>query len=119
MWDCRAEGFVDLDALATTLGGTVGVSRAVTSAGWRPHAEQIGQTGERIAPDLYIACGISGASQHMVGCRGAKKLLVINTDADAPILARADYAVVGDLPQVVPAITTEVARRRTDDPPER
>jgi len=110
-----AEGFGDLDALATTLGGTVGVSRAVTSAGWRPHAEQIGQTGERIAPDLYIACGISGASQHMVGCRGAKKLLVINTDPDAPILARADYAVVGDLHQVVPAITAELARRRTDD----
>jgi electron transfer flavoprotein alpha subunit len=108
-----AEGFASLDALAAALGGTVGVSRAVTSAGWRPHAEQIGQTGERIAPDLYIACGISGASQHMVGCRGAKKLLVINNDPDAPILAKAHYAVVGDLHQVVPAITEELERRRS------
>lgn len=107
-----AEGFADLEALAAELGGTVGVSRAVTSAGWRPHAEQIGQTGERIAPDLYIACGISGASQHMVGCRGAKLLLAINSDPDAPILAKSDYAVIGDLHQVVPAITAELERRR-------
>ena len=84
----------------------------MTSAGWRPHAQQIGQTGERIAPDLYVACGISGASQHMVGCRGVKKLLAINSDPDAPILAKADYAVIGDLHQVVPAITAELARRR-------
>jgi electron transfer flavoprotein alpha subunit len=107
-----ADGFSSLDALAATLGGTVGVSRAVTSAGWRPHAQQIGQTGERIAPDLYIACGISGASQHMVGCRGAKKLLVINRDPDAPIVARADYAVIADLHQVVPAISAEIERRK-------
>lgn len=106
------EGFTSLDALAEALHGTVGVSRAVTSAGWRPHAQQIGQTGERIAPDLYVACGISGASQHMVGCRGAKKLLAINSDPDAPILAKADFAVIGDLHQVVPAITAELARRR-------
>jgi electron transfer flavoprotein alpha subunit len=105
------EGFASLDALAAALGGTVGVSRAVTSAGWRPHAEQIGQTGERIAPDLYVACGISGASQHMVGCRGAKRLLAINNDPDAPILAKADYAVIGDLHEVVPAITAEIERR--------
>lgn len=107
-----AEGFASLDALAAALGGVVGVSRAVTSAGWRPHAEQIGQTGERIAPDLYIACGISGASQHMVGCRGADRLLAINDDPDAPILARSDYAVIGDLHQVVPAIVAELERRR-------
>ena len=107
-----AEGFASLDALAAALGGVVGVSRAVTSAGWRPHAEQIGQTGERIAPDLYIACGISGASQHMVGCRGADRLLAINDDEDAPILARSDYAVIGDLHQVVPAIVAELERRR-------
>jgi electron transfer flavoprotein alpha subunit len=106
-----AEGFANLDALAAALGGTVGVSRAVTSAGWRPHAEQVGQTGERIAPELYIACGISGASQHMVGCRGAKRLLAINSDPDAPILARSDFAVIGDLHQVVPAIVAELARR--------
>jgi len=107
-----AEGFASLDALASLLEGAVGVSRAVTSAGWRPHAEQVGQTGERIAPDLYIACGISGASQHMVGCRGAKRLLVINNDPDAPMVAKADYAVIGDLHQVVPAVTAEVQRRR-------
>ncbi len=107
-----AGGFASLDALAAALGGAVGVSRAVTSAGWRPHAEQIGQTGMRIAPDLYIACGISGASQHMVGCRGAKRLLAINTAPDAPILARSDYAVIGDLHQVVPAIIAEIERRR-------
>jgi electron transfer flavoprotein alpha subunit len=107
-----AEGFASLDALAALLEGAVGVSRAVTSAGWRPHAEQVGQTGERIAPDLYVACGISGASQHMVGCRGAKRLLVINNDPDAPMVAKADYAVIGDLHQVVPAVTAEVQRRR-------
>ena len=85
--------------------------KALRSSG-RPHSEQIGQTGERIAPDLYIARGISGASQHMVGCRGAKKLLAINRDPDAPILAQADYAVIGDLHQVVPAISAELERRR-------
>jgi electron transfer flavoprotein alpha subunit len=106
-----AEGFAALDTLASALGGAVGVSRAVTSAGWRPHAEQVGQTGERIAPDLYIACGISGASQHMVGCRGAKALLAINTDPDAPIFERSDYAVIGDLHEVVPAIVAELQRR--------
>jgi electron transfer flavoprotein alpha subunit len=107
-----ADGFASLDELASALDGVVGVSRAVTSSGWRPHAEQIGQTGQRIAPDLYIACGISGASQHMVGCRGAKKLLAVNSDPDAPIFAKADYAVIGDLHQVVPAVTAELERRR-------
>jgi electron transfer flavoprotein alpha subunit len=105
-----AEGFRSLDELAALLGGTVGVSRAVTSLGWRPHAEQIGQTGTRIAPDLYIACGISGAIQHIVGCKAAKKILAINTDPQAPILAHADYAVIGDLQKVVPAVTEEIRR---------
>lgn len=103
-----SDGFRPLEELAGLLGGAVGCSRAVTSAGWRPHAEQIGQTGTRIAPDLYIACGISGATQHMVGCRGAKRLLVINSDPEAPILAQADWAVIGDLHQVVPAIVAAV-----------
>ena len=84
----------------------------MTSLGWRPHAEQIGQTGTRIAPDLYIACGISGAIQHIVGCKGAKKILAINTDPQAPILAHADYAVIGDLQKIVPAVTEEVRRSR-------
>lgn len=103
--------FSELEALAKQLGAAIGVSRAVTSAGWRPHAEQIGQTGVRIAPELYISCGVSGASQHMVGCLSAKHILAINTDADAPIMARADYAVIGDLHQIVPAITAELERR--------
>jgi electron transfer flavoprotein alpha subunit len=103
-----AEGFRDLEELAGLLGGAVGCSRAVTSAGWRPHSDQIGQTGLRIAPDLYIACGISGATQHIVGCKGAKRILAINTDAEAPILAQADYAVIGDARQIVPAIVAEL-----------
>src|SRR5207302_1790087 len=83
-----------LEELADLLGGAVGCSRVVTSLAWRPHADQVGQTGTRIAPDLYIACGISGAIQHMVGCKGAKHLLAINTDPDAPIMAKAEYAVI-------------------------
>jgi len=105
-----AEGFAMLDELADLLGGAVGVSRVVTSAGWKPHAMQIGQTGLRIAPDLYIACGISGAIQHIVGCKGAKKILAINKDPHAPMLARSDYAVVGDLHEVVPAVIEELRR---------
>jgi len=103
-----AEGFQKLETLARRLGGAVGCSRAVTSLGWRPHLDQVGQTGTRIAPELYIACGISGASQHMVGCRAAKRLLAINTDPDAPILAHADYAVIGDLHEVVAAVNAEL-----------
>lgn len=105
-----AEGFADLEELASLLGGAVGVSRVVTSAGWRPHAEQVGQTGLRIAPDLYIACGISGAIQHIVGCQAAKVILAINKDPEAPIMQRARYAVIGDLHAVVPAISAEVRR---------
>jgi electron transfer flavoprotein alpha subunit len=101
-----------LDDLADLLGGTVGVSRVATSLGWRPHLQQIGQTGTRIAPDLYIACGISGAIQHIVGCKAAKRILVINTDPDAPILRRATYAVLGDVHTVVPAISAEIRRVR-------
>ena len=105
-----ADGFGPLEELAGLLGGTVGCSRVVTSNGWRPHADQIGQTGTRIAPDLYVACGISGATQHIVGCRAAKRILVINTDPEAPILSQADYAVIGDLQKVVPAVTQEIRR---------
>jgi electron transfer flavoprotein alpha subunit len=96
--------------LADQLGGTVGCSRAVTSLGWRPHSDQVGQTGTRIAPDLYIACGISGAIQHMVGCKSAKHILAINTDAEAPIMLKADYAVIGDVAQVVPAINAAIRK---------
>ena len=107
-----AEGFAKLEELAALLGGAVGGSRVVTSLGWRPHADQIGQTGLRIAPDLYIACGISGAIQHIVGCKAAKRILAINTDPESPIMAVADYAVIGDLSTIVPAINDEIERRR-------
>ncbi|HSO30406.1 MAG TPA: electron transfer flavoprotein subunit alpha/FixB family protein [Candidatus Sulfomarinibacteraceae bacterium] len=105
-------GFAIIEELAGLLGAAVGVSRAVTSAGWRPHAEQVGQTGTRVAPDIYVACGISGAIQHIVGCKAAKRILAINTDPDAPIMHVADYAVIGDLGAVVPAISAEIRRRR-------
>jgi electron transfer flavoprotein alpha subunit len=107
------EGFGIIEELAGLLGGAVGCSRAVTMAGWRPHTDQVGQTGTKIAPDVYIACGISGATQHMAGCKGAKTILAINTDPEAPILASADYAVIGDLHEVVPAISAELRKERT------
>lgn len=104
------EGFAPLEELASLLGGAVGCSRVATSLGWRPHADQIGQTGTRIAPDLYIACGISGAIQHMVGCKGAKRVLAINTDPEAPIMTQADHAIIGDVHQVVPALVAELRK---------
>jgi electron transfer flavoprotein alpha subunit len=107
-----AEAFALLDELAGLLGAAVGVSRVATNLGWRPHAQQIGQTGTRIAPNLYIACGISGAIQHIVGAKAAKRILVINTDPEAPIFKRATYAVVGDVHAVVPAISNEIRRVR-------
>jgi electron transfer flavoprotein alpha subunit len=105
-----AEGFSVLEELAELLGGAVGCSRAVTSSGWRPHTDQVGQTGTKIAPDLYMPCGISGATQHMAGCKGAKAILAINEDPEAPILASADYAVIGDMHEILPAIVAELRR---------
>jgi len=105
-------GFAVIEELAELLGGAVGCSRAVTSAGWRPHTDQVGQTGTKISPEIYIACGISGATQHMAGCKGAKKLLAINPDGEASIFANADYAVIGDLHEVVPAISAEIRKAR-------
>jgi electron transfer flavoprotein alpha subunit len=107
-----AEGFGILEELAEQLGAAVGCSRVVTSAGWRPHTDQVGQTGTKVSPELYIACGISGATQHIAGCKGAKKILAINTDKEAPILTSADYAVIGDLSEIVPAITAELRKAR-------
>jgi electron transfer flavoprotein alpha subunit len=107
-----AEGFSVIEELAELLGGAVGCSRAVTSAGWRPHTDQVGQTGTKISPEIYIACGISGATQHMAGCKGAKRLLAINPDGEASIFTSADYAVIGDLHEVVPAISNEIRRAR-------
>ncbi len=106
------DGFAAIEALAGLLGAAVGCSRVVTNQGWRPHADQVGQTGKRVAPDLYIACGISGAIQHWVGMQAAKHVLAINTDPDAPMVTKADYAVIGDLHEIVPAIVEELRRRR-------
>ena len=107
------DGFEGLLELADLLGAPLGVSRVVTSLGWRPHHEQVGQTGSRISPDLYIPCGISGAIQHWAGCSSAKAILAINTDADAPMVTKATHAVIGDLHEVVPAINAEIRRRRS------
>jgi electron transfer flavoprotein alpha subunit len=111
------EGFAIIEELAGLLGGAVGCSRVVTSAGWRPHTDQVGQTGTKIAPELYIACGISGATQHMAGCKAAKRILAINSDAEAPIMLNADYAVVGDLKEIVPAISAVLRSARVDRAP--
>jgi electron transfer flavoprotein alpha subunit len=106
-----AAGFAALEELAELLGGVVGVSRVVTSEGWRPHSMQVGQTGTKITPDLYLACGISGAIQHFAGCSGARHIIAINTDASAPMMTRADYAVVGDLHEIIPALTEALRGR--------
>ena len=106
------EGFALIEELAGLLGAAVGCSRAVTSAGWRPHTDQVGQTGTKVSPEVYIACGISGATQHMAGLKGAKRIVAINSDAQAPIMLNADYTVVGDLKEIVPAISAEIRKRR-------
>ncbi len=109
----NADAFAPLEELAELLGGRVGCSRAVTNNGWRPHSDQVGQTGTRIAPELYIANGISGAIQHWVGAMASKNILAINTDPEANMVVKADYAVIGDLHEVIPAVVEEVKRRRS------
>jgi len=107
-----AEGFASLEELAELLGGAVGCSRVVTNNGWKNHKFQVGQTGTVIAPEAYIACGISGAIQHWVGMMASKNVIAINTDPDAPMVTKADYAVIADLHEVVPAIAEEIRRRK-------
>jgi len=107
-----ADGFASLEELADLLGGRVGCSRAVTNNGWRPHSDQVGQTGTRIAPEIYIASGISGAIQHWVGAMASKHILAINLDKEANMVTKADWAVIGDLHEVIPAIIDEVKARK-------